>query len=299
MRFLFVDRILELIEGKLIRGIKHVTSEDAYLDVQPGLPPFFISSLLGETLGQLAAWNVMKTNHFQSRPVAGITSCATVLRPAFVGETVALESVIDRLDETAVEYHSAAYVGDELIFSLEGVLGPMLPMETFIDDTSVRDQFHHIYRPGSWPPPSPLPTCSQVLPIVTSSPSMHSFKFDRIIDIEPNQSIQAEKCINYSAPYFPDHFPKRPVLPLTVLLECLHHLAKTFFETSNRSGYRLYQLKKIKMKDFVQPGDIITARLSIKAETAEHLTLQAQTLLDNKRICALEMIFTKETPSCN
>ena len=31
MRFLFVDRILELVPGKSIRGIKHVTQDDFYL----------------------------------------------------------------------------------------------------------------------------------------------------------------------------------------------------------------------------------------------------------------------------
>jgi 3-hydroxymyristoyl/3-hydroxydecanoyl-(acyl carrier protein) dehydratase len=298
MRFLFVDRILELIEGKLIRGIKHMTSEDQFIDVQPGLPPFFISSLLGETLGQLAAWNVMKTKDFKSRPVAGITSCATVYRPAFIGETIALESVIDHLDDAAVEYHSTAHVGAELIFSLEGALGPMLPMDTFIDESTVRLQFEQIYRPGTWPPPPSLPSLTELIVTPTTSPSMSSFQFDRILDIEPAQSIHAEKRINFAAPYFPDHFPKRPVLPLTVLLECLHHLAKTFFEASNIKGYRLYQLKRIKMKDFVQPGDIISSSLSMKEYTAEQLTLQAQTLLEGKRICALEMIFIQET-SCN
>lgn len=249
----------------------------------------------------------MKTKDFKSRPVAGITSCATIYRPAYIGETIALESVIDHLDDTVVEYHSKAHVGAELIFSLEGALGPMLPMDMFIEESSARLQFEQIYRPGTWPPPPSL--YSQKIgvqrgvnerDIVTpmTSPSMPLFQFDHILDIEPAQSIHAEKRINFAAPYFPDHFPKRPVLPLTVLLECLHHLAKTFFEASNIKGYRLYQLKRIKMKDFVQPGDIIYSSLSMKDFTPQQLTMQAQTILEGKRICSLEIIFIQET-SCS
>ena len=103
---------------------------------------FLIPTLVGETLGQLAAWNVMFSNDFTRRPVAGIAASAKLMRYVYVGETILLESFIDHLDETVVQYHSIARVNDEEVFLLRGALGPLLPMQDFIDTTVVKQQFN-------------------------------------------------------------------------------------------------------------------------------------------------------------
>ena len=76
MRFLFVDRILALTPGGVTQGIKHVTSDDYYLCLDEQSRRYFVPSLVGETVGQLAAWNVMLSNDFTKRPVAGIAEIA-------------------------------------------------------------------------------------------------------------------------------------------------------------------------------------------------------------------------------
>ena len=88
-----------------------------------------MSALIGETLGQMTAWAVMNQNDFRLRPVAGIVESVILQRAAYVGETLELESWIDALDDTAVQYHGEVRVGSELIFRLEGALGPMLPIK--------------------------------------------------------------------------------------------------------------------------------------------------------------------------
>ncbi len=143
---------MQLSPGKFIRGIKHITHNDTYLCSDEQGRFCFISSLIGETLGQLAAWNVMFSNDFTLRPVAGLASSAKLHRPAYIGETLLLESFIDNLDESAVQYHSVARVGDEIVFTIDGALGPLLPMNDFIDEKIVRQQFAEIDRSGEWPP---------------------------------------------------------------------------------------------------------------------------------------------------
>ena len=314
MRFLFVDRILELVEGQFIRGLKHVTSDDAFLYVTATGLAYFPPALIGETLGQLAAWNVMLTQDFQHRPVAGIAQEAISLRPVHAGETLLLESFIDHLDTSVVTYHSVASVGDEPVFILNGALGPLLPMRDFIDESLVRLQFQQIFRPGAWPPANDKPT-----PLLTDLPKrpMPWLYFDRILDHEPHKKITAEKKITFSAPYFPDHFPKKPVLPLTVLLECILNLAthlvapqkKTvgfstpsidFADKPRDEGFRPncqqrpVRLTKIKMKAFIQPGDVIRTTLAVRSQSAHDITLQSITELDGKRICVAELSYPKE-----
>src|ERR1700761_1920793 len=106
MRFLFVDRILELIPAVSIKGIKHVTADDYYLCHDEAERLCFIPSLIGETLGQLAALNAMASCDFTGRPVAGVVSSASLYRNAYVGETIFLESFIEKLDSSAVHYNS-------------------------------------------------------------------------------------------------------------------------------------------------------------------------------------------------
>ncbi len=286
MRFLFVDRVLELSPGKYVRGIKHITRDDSYLCFEHQSRPFFIPSLIGEALGQLAAWNIMVTNDFTQRPVAGLAACARLHRPAYVGETLLLESFIDRCDETAVQYHSVAHVGDEVVFTLEGALGPLLPMVDFIDPTEVRRQFAEIDRPGEW---QDRHTGEELFADI--SPKISPMIFDRIISSEPGVSLCAEKRITRAAPYFPDHFPNKPVLPLTVLLESKRNLAHEFVTRAGfEKKYRVREMRKIKMVEFVYPGDTLICSISVKRHNDEELVLTYRSEVDGKRVCLLDMV---------
>lgn len=293
MRFLFVDRILQLSPGELVRGIKHITPDDAYLcpDEQGRL--CFIPSLVGETLGQLAAWSVMFSNDFTLRPVAGVAASARVHRPVYVGETLLLESVIESLDNKAVQYRSVAYVADEVVFSLDGALGPLLPMADFIDEQVVRRQFAEINRPGDWPQHSdsvPLQSNSKLASIASARPSI-SMTFDRILDSKPGVSLTAEKYVTRAAPYFPDHFPNKPVLPMTVLLECKQNLAREFVARGAfEQNYQVSELRRIKMNDFVHPGDVLRTHLKVKEQNSQQLILNYRSEVDGRRVCVLDVV---------
>lgn len=292
MRFLFVDRIVESSPGQLVRGMKHITSDDIFLTVDEHKRPCFIPSLIGETLGQLAAWNVMEHQGFTHRPVAGIVARASLHRPAYVGETLLLESFIEHLDDQAVQYRGVARVGHEPVFSLEGALGPLLPMNDFIDSNVVQQQFAEINHPGDWSVISM--ESSPVLPddlIMNLALPTVSMTFDRISSSQPGVSLTAQKRITSAAPYFPDHFPKRPVLPLTVLLECKINLAREFIARAGYvESYSISELRKIKMKGFVQPGDVIECGVTVKQHTEEELILAYCSEVAGKRVCVVDVV---------
>ena len=285
MRFLFVDRILHLVPGQLVQGVKHITPDDLYLCPDDLGQLCFMPSMIGETLGQLAAWNVMVSHDFRFRPVAGVVSSASLHRPAYVGETLLLESEIDALDETAVQYHSMARVGHEVVFRIEGALGPLLPMADFIDESTVRRQFAEINRPGDWPP---VYHANEISPF--NKPVM-SLQFDRIIGGEAGVQLVAEKRISRMSPYFPDHFPEKPVLPMTVLLECKLNLAREFVARAGfNEPYHIHELRKIKMNEFVLPGDVLTTSVTVKRRDEQALILHFRSEVDGKRVCVLDII---------
>lgn len=297
MRFLLVDKIIQLSPNEFIRGIKHITREDYYLKSDKEGRFYFIPSLIGETLGQLAAWNVMYCNDFTLRPVAGVVQSACMHRPVYIGETLFLESYIDTVDGQAVQYHSEARVGDEVVFSIEGALGPLLPMDAFINLDEVKSQFAEIYHPGDWPlVTNVIDHELEVLPQLRATPMM----FDRILSSEPGISLVAEKKVSKAAVYFPDHFPKKPVLPMTVLLECKLNLAYEFIDRAHYSvPYEISEFRKIKMNEFVIPGDVLTTQIKVKQQNDEELILAFRSEVDGKRVCVVDVVFRNNPKGAN
>ncbi len=292
MRFLFVDRILELSPGKTTRGIKQVSKEDYYLTQAADGRACFMPSLIGETLGQLAAWNAMEVLNYTRRPVAGIVTAASMRRPAFVGETLLLESHIDSIDEASVSYHSVAYVGQQEVFRIESALGPMLPMESFIEPSVVKQQFKEIYRPGDWVNPVVSGEGQLTTPeLIPQDGQMKHLTYDRIQDFISGQSVTAVKYVSLAQPWFADHFPLKPVLPLTVLLECKLNLAKAFIKQSDfSSDIRQVEMRRIKMNAFVLPGDVVVSYLKVKNHSEDKLTLTLRSEVDGKRVCVVELV---------
>ena len=287
MSFLLVDSITKLRPAKFISGIKYISPQEPYLDYDENHKPCFINSLIGEALGQLAAWNVMMNCGFTKRPVAGIAKSAELLGHAYVGETIFLESFIDVLDDDAVQYHSIASVGLEPIFKIEGALGPLLPMTDFIDTIAVRKQFAQIYQAGV-----SLKSASTIKPIDTA-PRL-SFNFDHIRTHIPGLEIIAEKFIDPSSPYFTDHFPLKPVLPMTLLLEYKLQLAREFIRAIPlHTNYRISKLANIKMGNFIYPHDTIVCTLKLKKCDNDELVLACRTDVAGKRACIADIIMKK------
>jgi 3-hydroxymyristoyl/3-hydroxydecanoyl-(acyl carrier protein) dehydratase len=288
MRFLFVDRITALVPGVTIQGLKHVSHDDYYLQQDTLGNWCFIPSLLGETLGQLAAWNVMMTRDFTVRPVAGIVSSAVFYRTPRVGETLSLDATIDNLDDTAVLYHGDVRVGDEVVFRLDGALGPLLPMADFIDDAVVKRQFAEINRPALLPS-SPLLQPSMAASGAHAAPMV----FDDIVAYEPGVSLRAVKLVTRAASYFADHFPHKPVLPMSVLIECFIDLAQ---ELLTRSGIDIISvaktLRRMKMTDFIYPGDVVDGLVTLKRQETNEVAVLCRAEVNGKRIGVLEIIFS-------
>lgn len=287
MRFLFVDRIIHMEPRVDIRGLKHVTTDDFYLiaDARTG-EVHFPCALIGETIGQLAAWNVMYAMDFQARPVAGIAQQAKMHRFVLPGETLMLQANIESLDEKAVQYNGRAMVNDEVVFELEGSIGPLLPMDDFADPALAQAQFDEIYHPGQIRDSIASLRKSDVPEDIWAN---RHFTWDEVVEHQAAQEMSVVKRITRSAPYFPDHFPKKPVLPLTVLLETIAQLATEFANDFPAPfGWEVRSLSRVKMVEFVKPGDTLLIKLIPKQALDNSLILKVLISLPERRVCHLE-----------
>ena len=65
----------------------------------------------------------------------------------------------------------------------------------------------------------------------------HRYPFllvDRVLELLPGESIRAVKNVTYNEPFFPGHFPGRPVMPGVMIIEALAQAASILcFVTTN------------------------------------------------------------------
>jgi 3-hydroxyacyl-[acyl-carrier-protein] dehydratase len=92
----------------------------------------------------------------------------------------------------------------------------------------------------------------------------HRYPFllvDRVLDIQKGKSIRAVKNVTINEPFFPGHFPSRPVMPGVLMLEALAQAAALLaFDALGQSPsddmvYYFAGIDNARFKQPVEPGD--------------------------------------------
>ncbi len=92
----------------------------------------------------------------------------------------------------------------------------------------------------------------------------HRYPFllvDRVLECQPGKTIRALKNVTMNEPYFPGHFPHRPVMPGVMILEALAQAAGILafvtagvYPDENRQLY-FVGIDKARFRRPVRPGD--------------------------------------------
>jgi 3-hydroxymyristoyl/3-hydroxydecanoyl-(acyl carrier protein) dehydratase len=271
--FSFVDRITAMEAGKRARG--HFTI--------PATLPAFSTFLAAEAVGQLACWAAMAQAEFQRRPVAALSAETRIAGEAAPGGTLDLGVEIESCDSDAVAYGGWARIADMPVVELRGCVGPMLPMEDFDAPEAVRGDFETLCGPGA--PPRRFPG--------VTAPDLS------LIDRIPGQRLRAAMRIPVSAPFFGDHFPRRPVFPATLLLDAQIRLALRLAEETLPPGQRLRpaRVADLKMRSFILPGHAVEIETGMRSATdaAAEVTLVA--IVDGKRVATGRLEIVSRGPA--
>lgn len=288
--FHFVDRILQLEPGEHALGVRRITDSDPFILSSGDGRPMLAPSIIGEALGQLGAWNVMSANRFTLRPVAGIARDIRIMGEAGPGDTLVLDTTIKSLDDEIVTYHSVATVGGAEILVLEEGLGPFLPLEQFNDPGEVSRHFDRIYRPG---------TLAEALDegpaAVTNRPDSSWLELDEILSWEAGLEAAAGKKVSDEWALFDDHFPRKRVLPLSMLVQGLLGLGERLLaddpSASPEESLRPKRLRSVKMSQFVEPGQTVVAKAKVKEKTESEARIVFRCEVNGKRVCIADIDF--------
>jgi 3-hydroxyacyl-[acyl-carrier-protein] dehydratase len=100
----------------------------------------------------------------------------------------------------------------------------------------------------------------------------HRYPFllvDRVLECRPGENIRALKNVTFNEPFFPGHFPARPVMPGVMIIEALAQTAGILaFVTAgiipnDTTRFYFVGIDKARFRKPVEPGDqlILTAQL--------------------------------------
>jgi 3-hydroxymyristoyl/3-hydroxydecanoyl-(acyl carrier protein) dehydratase len=245
--FTFVDRIGPFEPGIAARGSFRIPRDAGR----------FPSSLVAEATGQLAAWAAMAKQEFRVRPVAGIAHETLYFRPPRPGDLVETEVRIDSCDDEAVSYQGVARIDGEVAVELRDVVGPMLPAEDFDDPAAMRRFLDVLLGAGA---PAERFRGVPTLPLVP-------------LDREPGRTAAARLDVPADAPFFADHFPRRPVLPGTLLLDAMTRLASDILaEARPGRTLALVKVSDVKLRAFTPPGATLELRAALESTEDDTMT---------------------------
>ena len=230
--FSFVDRIEAHDPAATVRG-------------RFAIPPHasgFPASLAAEAVGQLAAWAAMNALGFRVRPVAGLAGETRFGVPFGPGDTLDLEVTMESATESDVAYHGRALVRGEVALTLEHALGPMLPTEEFDDPDALRADFRTLTTTGA-----PANRFGGVVAPAVDVGGRHGAR------------LHATLAIPAVAPYFADHFPRKPVFPATLLMDALGTLAAG----AAGDGARVVGMQDVKVRQFMPPGETLAITVDV------------------------------------
>lgn len=126
----------------------------------------------------------------------------------------------------------------------------------------------------------------------------HAYPFllvDRIIEIEPGKRIVGIKNVTYNEPFFPGHFPGRPIMPGVLIVEAMAQTAGVLVcnslseEERNKLVYFL-GMDNVKFRKPVIPGDQLHLELEITKHRQSIWGFKGKALVDGKVVAEAELL---------
>lgn len=164
------------------------------------------------------------------------------------------------------------------------------PPATAADGTPVQAQAPVVLKPGD--------RAMDIRRIMDLAPHAYPMVLlDRILDITPEGELIAVKNVTYNEPFFPGHFPGRPVMPGVLQLEAMAQAAGILFVTTVKSEKPpvafFMSADKVKFRAPVTPGDQLEIRVKLtRIRNGVTATAAGQCLVNGKVVSSAEMMFT-------
>ena len=119
---------------------------------------------------------------------------------------------------------------------------------------------------------------------------------DRILELVPGISIEAEHVFSSEEDFFRDHFPGFPVVPGVLLTEMMGQTAAKCLDAESREKGRgkamLAQIRSASFRDWVRPDETALVKAEIRTNRAEYATADCSVDVRGVRVCTASLLFS-------
>ena len=126
----------------------------------------------------------------------------------------------------------------------------------------------------------------------------HAYPFllvDRIIEIELGKRIVGIKNVTYNEPFFPGHFPGRPIMPGVLIVEAMAQTAgmlvfKSTADENQKKPVFFLGMDNVKFRKPVIPGDQLRLEVEITKHRQSIWGFKGKALVDGKLVAEAELL---------
>ncbi len=127
----------------------------------------------------------------------------------------------------------------------------------------------------------------------------HAFPFllvDRILEVEPGKRIVGIKNVTYNEPYFPGHFPGRPIMPGVLILEAMAQtaglLALKSMPEDEKKKHPVFFLgiDNARFRKPVIPGDQLRLELEVTRQRQSIWGFKGKAWVDGKLVAEADLL---------
>jgi 3-hydroxyacyl-[acyl-carrier-protein] dehydratase len=126
----------------------------------------------------------------------------------------------------------------------------------------------------------------------------HGYPFllvDRVEEYEPEKRIVGIKNVTYNEPFFPGHFPGKPIMPAVLILEALAQTGgilafKSF--PALKGDVRFVGIDNARFRKPVIPGDQLKLVLEVIKHRREVWVFKGEAFVDGKRVAEAQLMAT-------
>ena len=126
----------------------------------------------------------------------------------------------------------------------------------------------------------------------------HGYPFllvDRILEIDPGKRIVGIKNVSYNEPFFPGHFPGRPIMPGVLIVEAMAQTAgvlafKSMPEEGQRRPVLFLGLDNVRFRKPVVPGDQLRMEIEITRHRQAIWGFKGKAFVDNQLVAEADLL---------
>lgn len=126
----------------------------------------------------------------------------------------------------------------------------------------------------------------------------HAYPFllvDRIVEIEPGKRAVGIKNVTYNEPFFPGHFPGRPIMPGVLIVEAMAQTAGVLVfnslpEEERKKSVFFLGMDNVRFRKPVIPGDQLRMELEITRHRQSIWGFKGRALVDGNVVAEGDLL---------